>query len=142
MAKLVNLSHRKSNKFKHSTKGWIPMRKLTTSLFFASTLLAGVLTAPALYAEGMQSEQCDMMRGRQGGMMGHGGMMGGDGMMQGDRGGMMGRSGMMQGGQEGMIGMMKQMSQMMRQMSQMMDQYTNMMSDQEKKGAPSEPEKK
>jgi len=38
--------------------------------------------------------------------------------------------------------MMKQMSQMMRQMSQMMDQYSDMMGDQEKKSAPSEPEKK
>lgn len=56
------------------------MRKFRTSLFFASTLLAGVLSAPPLYAEGgMQNEQCDMMRGRQGGMMGRGGMMGGTG---------------------------------------------------------------
>src|SRR5258708_10791661 len=115
MAKLESLSHRKASRFKHSTKGWTPMRKLTTSLFFRPSLLAGVLTAPPVYSEaGTQSEQCDMMRGRQGGMMGRGGMMGGDGMMQGDRGGMMGRSGMMQG-QEGMIGMMKQMSQMMGQ---------------------------
>src|SRR5260370_42404912 len=88
MGKPVNLRHCKSNSFKHSTKGWIPMRKLTTSLFFTSTLLAGVLTAPPVYSEaGTQSEQCDMMRGRQGGMMGRGGMMGGEGMNQGDRGG-------------------------------------------------------
>src|SRR5258706_14341736 len=101
MARLMNPSHRKSNKFKGSTKGWIPMRKLTTSLFFTSALLAGVLIAPALYAEGMQGEQCDMMRGRQGGMMGQGGMMCrggrmvGDGMMQGDRWGHRRRGGMM-----------------------------------------------
>src|SRR6266436_3864480 len=106
MAGPVNLTHRTSNRFKHSMKGWIPMRKLTTFLFFASALLAGVLMAPPLYAQGgMQHAQCDMMGGRQGGMMGRGGMMGGDGMMQGDRRGMMGQGGMMQGSQEGMKGM-------------------------------------
>src|SRR5258708_23957746 len=104
MAKLESLSHRKASRFKHSTKGWIPMRKLTTSLFFTSTLLAGVLTAPPVYSEaGTQSEQCDMMRGRQGGMMGRGGMMGGDGMMQGDRGGVVGRRGMVQGPGGGIV---------------------------------------
>src|SRR5260370_18576233 len=104
MGKPVNLRHCKSNSFKHSTKGWIPMRKLTTSLFFASTLLAGVLTAPLVYAEaGTQSEQCDMMRGRQGGMMGEGGMMGGDGMMRGDRGGSIDQGGVMKSGPEGSI---------------------------------------
>jgi hypothetical protein len=129
------------------------MRKLSTTLLFAAILLAGALTALPLYAEGndrgMKNEQCDMMRGRQGSMLG------GGGMMQGDRGGMMGQGGMMGGGQGGMMqgspkammGMMKQMSQMMKQMGQMMEQYSNMMGenrpkDQEKKEAPSESEKK
>jgi hypothetical protein len=62
------------------------MRKLSTTLLFASILLAVALTALPLDAEGndsgMKNEQCDMMRGRQGSMMG------GGGMMQGDRGGM------------------------------------------------------
>src|SRR5260221_11707113 len=120
MARLMNPSHRKSNKFKGSTKGWIPMRKLTTSLFFTSALLAGVLIAPALYAEGMQGEQCDMRRGRQvgmmgqGGRMGRGGRMGGDRMMQGDRGGVMGRGRRVKDGQERMIGTLRRKRRMMR----------------------------
>src|SRR5229473_2831932 len=130
------------------------MRKLTTLLVPVSMLLAGVLTAPPLHAEGgmmqggrggmmgrgmMQNEQCGMMGGRHGGMMGEGRMM------QGDHGEMMGGGGMMQGGQEGMKSMMKQMSQMMKQMSEMMDHYSDMMGDSRpsdrEKSAPSEPEK-
>src|SRR5216684_4428897 len=101
------------------------MRKITTLLVPVSLLLAGVLTAPQLHAEG------GMMQGDRGGMMG--------GMMQGGRGGMMGR------GKEGMKSMMKQMSQMMKQMSEMMDHYSDMMGDSRpsdrEKSAPSEPEK-
>lgn len=126
------------------------MRNLSTSLLFPSVLLAGALTAPPLHAEGgdggmMKNDQCGMVHGRQGGMMGGGRMMGQGGMM-GQRG-MMGQGGMMQGDQEGLKSMMKQMSQMMKQMSQMMEQSSNMMSDKSpneeaKKSAPSEPEKK
>ena len=136
------------------------MRKLTPPLLLASILVAGVLTAPPLHAEGTkQNEQCDMMRGDHGGMMqdGQGGMMGRGGMMRGDGGGMMGQGGMMQGDQggmmgqgrmmrstpEAMMGMMKQMSQMMKQMAQMMDMMGDSRpNEQEKKNAPSEPEKK
>ncbi len=116
------------------------MRKLTTLLVPVSMLLAAVLAAPPLHAEGgmmgrgmMQNEQCDMMRG----------MMGQGGMMQRDDSGMMGGRGMMQGGQEGMKSMMKQMSRMMKQMSDMMDHYSDMMGDSRdrEKSAPSEPEK-
>src|SRR5216684_3146278 len=124
------------------------MRKLTTSLLPATILLAGVLPAAPLCAQGggMMHEQCGMMQGRQGGMMGRGGMMQGDrgGMM--GQGGMMGEGGMMQDRREGMMNMMKRMSQMMKQMSQMMDQYSSMMGDNRpsdrEKSAPSEPEKK
>src|SRR5258708_28506732 len=118
------------------------MRKLTTLLVPVSMLLAAVLAAPPLHAEGgmmgrgmMQNEQCDMMRS----------MMGQGGMMQRDDSGMMGGRGMMQGSQEGMKSMMKQMSQMMKQMGDMMEHYSDMMGDSgrsdREKSAPAEPEK-
>src|SRR5216684_3522928 len=97
------------------------MRKLTTLLVPVSLLLAGVLTAPQLHAEG------GMMQGDRGGMMG--------GMMQGGRGGMMGR-GMMQSEQCDMMrGMMGQRD------------HSNMMgdsrpSDREKSAPSDEKEKK
>src|SRR6266511_2840376 len=132
MTKRPKCGRRRRSNFNCTTKGETPMRKLTTSLLPASILLAGVLTAPPLYAEG------GMMQGDRGGMMGgmmqggRGGMMG-RGMMQnkqcGRMGGMMGDSDTTQGGQEGMKSMMKQMSQMMRQMSEMMDHYSGMMGE-------------
>ena len=97
------------------------MRKLTKVSLLASILLAAVMTAPTLYAQGDQQPS--------GSMMGHGMM--GDESTKGD-GGMMGD----------MMGMMK----MMKQMSQMMDHCSNMMSnshpnDQWRKNTPSQPEK-
>jgi len=94
------------------------MRKLTKAVLPATILVAGILAAPALYAQGD--------RGPSGSMMGHG---------------MMGDNSTKDDG--GMMGMMK----MMRQMSQMMDHCNNMMSnsrpnDQWRKNAPSEPEEK
>lgn len=94
------------------------MRKLTKAILPTAILVAGIIAAPALYA---QSD-----RGSSGSMMGHG---------------MMGDNNRNDGG--GMMSMMK----MMGQMSQMMDHCNNMMSDsrpndQWRKDAPSEPEKK
>lgn len=99
------------------------MRRFTKTLLPAAILVAGVMAAPSLYAQGDQSPS--------GSMMGHGGMMGDKSTK--DEGGMMGD----------MMGMMK----MMTQMSQMMDRCNNMMSDsrpndQWRKSSPSEPEKK
>src|SRR5258708_7315115 len=138
------------------------MRKLTTLLVPVSVILAAVLTAPPLRAEGrmMQGDRGGMMggmmQGGRGGMMGRGmmqneqcdmmrSMMGQGGMMQRDDSGMMGGRGMMQGSQEGMKSMMKQMSQMMKQMGDMMEHYSDMMGDSgrsdREKSAPAEPEK-
>jgi hypothetical protein len=94
------------------------MRKLTKSILPTAILVAGIIAAPALYA---QSD-----RGASGSMMGHG---------------MMDDNNRSDGG--GMMGMMK----MMGQMSRMMDHCNNMMSDsrpndQWRKDAPSEPKKK
>lgn len=93
------------------------MRKLTKAILPTAILVAGIIAAPALYAQGD--------RGSSGSMMGHG---------------MMGDNDRSDGG--GMMGMMK----MMGQMSQMMDHCNNMMSDgrpndQWRKDAPSEPKK-
>jgi hypothetical protein len=75
MAPLIDLPRRKSNRFKHSAKGVMPMRKLTTSVLLASILVWGAMTAHSVYAQGNQ----------QASGMGHGMM------------GMMKRSGQMKG---------------------------------------------
>lgn len=98
------------------------MRNVTKALVLAAILVAGVMAAPSLYAQGDQ--------GPSGSMMGHR-MMDDNGTK--DDGGMMGE--------------MKGMKKMMKQMSQMMDHCDNMMSDsrpndQWRKSLPSEPEKK
>src|SRR3546814_6946542 len=80
------------------------MRRNLKSLLAASALLAGLVAAPALYAQDEPASPQPPMAGQ--------GMMGQGGMMQGGRG-MMGQGGMMQGGQ-GMMNMMGQMSEMMR----------------------------
>ena len=90
------------------------MRKPTTALLLASTLVAGVIAAPSLFAQGG--------RDPSGSMMDHG-MMGDKSTR--DKGGM---------------GMMSQMSEMMDHCSNMMsDSRPN---DQWRKNTPSEPEKK
>jgi hypothetical protein len=94
------------------------MRKLTKAILPTAILVAGIIAAPALYA---QSDH-----GSSGSMMGHGMM---DDNNRSDGGGMMG------------------MMRMMGQMSRMMDHCNNMMSDsrpndQWRKDAPSEPKKK
>ena len=103
------------------------MRKLTTTLTFASIFFAGVMTAPSLYAQGNHDSS--------GSMMGNG-VMGDKNTNEknsNNDGGMMGD----------MMGMMK----MMTQMSQMMDRCNNMMSDsrpndQWQRNSDPEPEKK
>ena len=89
------------------------MRKLTTSLLFASILLWGAMTARALYAQGNQEPS---------GSMGHG--------MMGDRN---------VKGEGGMMGMTKHSGQMMDHCSSMMND--NRPNDQWRKNTPSEPEK-
>jgi hypothetical protein len=98
------------------------MRKFTKTLLPAAILVAAVMVAPSLHAQGDQSPS--------GSMTGHRGMMGDTSTK--DDGGMTGD----------MMGMMK----MMKQMSQMMDHCNNMMSDsrpndQWRKNSP-EPDKK
>ena len=91
------------------------MRKVTTALLLASTLVAGAMVAPSLYAQGSRESS--------GSMMDHG--------MMGDKN---------TKGKGGMMGTMKQMSEMMDHCSNMMsDGRPN---DQWRKNAPSEPEKK
>jgi hypothetical protein len=90
------------------------MRKSTTTLLVASTLVAGAMAAPLLYAQGGQQPS--------GSMMGHG--MTGDKNTK-DKGGMMGT--------------MKQMSEMMDHCNSMMsDRRPN---DQWRRTAPSTPDK-
>ncbi|XSC45689.1 hypothetical protein ACF1BQ_006345 [Bradyrhizobium sp. RDT10] len=91
------------------------MRKLTRAILPTAILVAGIIAAPALYA---QSD-----RGSSGSMMGHGMM---DDNNRNDGGGMM--------------KMMGQMSRMMDHCNNMMsDSRPN---DQWRKDAPSEPKKK
>ncbi|WP_137390410.1 hypothetical protein [Rhodoligotrophos defluvii] len=80
------------------------MRPNLKSLLAASTLLAGLVAAPALYAQNEPAAP-------QSPMLGQGGTQGGPGMM--------GQGGMMQGGQ-GMMNMMGQMSEMMETCNEMM----------------------
>ena len=89
------------------------MRKFTTTLLLASTLVASAMAAPLLYAQGSQQPS--------GSMMGHG-MMGDKNTNDG-----------------GMMGMMKQMSEMMDHCNGMMsDRRPN---DQWRRTAPSAPDK-
>jgi hypothetical protein len=78
------------DKLNRSRKGESPMRKFTATFLLASTLLAGAMAAPSLYAQSSQQ--------RSGSMMDHG----------------------MMGDQKGMMGMMKQMSEMMDHCNSMM----------------------
>lgn len=73
------------------------MRKNLKSLLATSTLLAGLVAAPALYAQDEPATSQSPMTGQ----------------------GMMGQGGMMQGGQ-GMMNMMGQMSEMMETCNEMM----------------------
>ena len=89
------------------------MRKFTTTLLLVSTLVAGAMAAPLLYAQGGQQPS--------GSMMGHG--------MMGDK----------NTNDRGMMGMMKQMSEMMDHCNGMMgDRRPN---DQWRRTAPSTPDK-
>ena len=90
------------------------MRKFTTTLLLASTLVAGATAAPLLYAQGSQQPS--------GSVMGHG-MMGDKNIN--DKGGMM--------------GMMKQMSEMMDHCNSMMSERRP--NDQWRRTAPSAPDK-
>jgi len=90
------------------------MRKLTAALLLGSVLVAGVMAAPALYAQDGRS------------MMGHG--------MMGDTKG--------EGGMRGMMGTMKQMSEMADHCSSMMSDSAKRPNEQWRKESPSEPEKK
>ena len=91
------------------------MHKFTTTLLLVSTLVAGAMAAPLLYAQGGQQPS--------GSMMGHG-MMGGKNTND----------------QGGMMGMMKQMSEMMDHCNGMMgDRRPN---EQWRKTSPSQPEKR
>ncbi len=90
------------------------MRNLATTLVLTSILVAGVMAAPSLYAQGSQDQS--------GSMMGHG-MMGDNNTRD-------------EGGMRGMMNMMKRMNEMM-------DHCNNMMSndrpnDQWRKNAPSD----
>jgi hypothetical protein len=88
------------------------MRKVTTTFLLASTLVAGVMAAPSLYAQSSQERSSSMM---DHGMLGN----------KNDKGGMM--------------GMMKQMNEMMDHCNSMMtDRRPN---DQWRKNAPSTREK-
>ena len=90
------------------------MRKFTTTLLLVSTLVAGAMAAPLLYAQGGQQPS--------GSMMGHG--------MMGDK----------NTNDRGMTGMMKQMSEMMDHCNGMMgDRRPN---EQWRKTSPSQPEKR
>ena len=89
------------------------MRKFTTTLLLVSTLVAGAMAAPLLYAQGGQQPS--------GSMMGHG--------MMGDK----------NTNDRGMMGMMKQMSEMMDHCNGMMsDRRPN---DQWRRTAPFTPDK-
>ena len=89
------------------------MRKFTTTLLLVSTLAAGAMAAPLLYAQGGQQPS--------GSMMGHG--------MMGDK----------NTNDRGMMGMMKQMSEMMDHCNGMMsDRRPN---DQWRRTAPFTPDK-
>ena len=89
------------------------MRKFTTTLLLVSTLVAGAMAAPLLYAQGGQQPS--------GSMMGHG--------MMGDK----------NTNDRGMMGMMKQMSEMMDHCNGMMsDRRPN---DQWRRNAPAAPDK-
>jgi hypothetical protein len=91
------------------------MRKVTTTFLVASTLVAGVMAAPSLYAQ--------MSQGRSGSMMDHG--------MTGDKN---------TNHKGGMMGMMKQMSEMMDHCNSMMsDRRPN---DQWRRNAPPTPDKR
>ena len=90
------------------------MRKFTTTLLLVSTLVAGAMAAPLLYAQGGQQPS--------GSMMAHG--------MMGDK----------NTNDRGMMGMMKQMSEMMDHCNGMMgDRRPN---EQWRKTSPSQPEKR
>src|SRR5262252_8143759 len=89
------------------------MRKFTTTLLLASTLVAGAMAAPSLYGQTGQQPS--------GSMMGH--------EMMGDK----------NTNDRGMMGMMKQMSEMMDHCNGMMsDRRPN---DQWRRNAPSAPDK-
>ena len=90
------------------------MRKFTTTLLLASTLVAGAMAAPSLYGQSDHQPS--------GSMMGHG--------MIGDK----------NTNDGGMMGMMKQMSEMMDHCNGMMgDRRPN---EQWRKTSPSQPEKR
>jgi hypothetical protein len=95
------------------------MRKLTTAVALALMLGAGLMAAPALYAQGEQAPS-DQKSGQ--------------GMM---REGMMG-----QGGMGGMMGMMRQMSRMMDRCNRMMDDRDGGRPNENWKDAPEKPENK
>ena len=90
------------------------MRKSTTALLLSSILYAGVMTAPALFAQGSHETP--------GSMMGHGMMRDKNAKDEG-----------------GMMGMMKQSGQMMDHCSNMMND--NRPNDQWRKNTPSERER-